>query len=52
MRTVVRAGAVVLLLLLSCAAAERRHDATSHHSFADVEHWSAAFDDPDRKSVV
>src|SRR2546428_13457597 len=47
-RTVVRAGAVVLLLLLSCAAAERRPDATSHPSFADVEHWSAAFDDPSR----
>jgi len=48
MRIVLRAGAVVLLLLLSCAAAERRHDATSHHSFADVEHWSAVFDDPSR----
>src|SRR2546425_10110748 len=48
MRTVVRAGAVVLLLLVSCAAAERRHDATSHHSFADVEQWSTVFDDPSR----
>jgi ubiquinone/menaquinone biosynthesis C-methylase UbiE len=48
MRSVLRAGAVVLLLLLACAAAERRHDATSHHSFADIAHWSAVFDDPSR----
>src|SRR5947207_2219642 len=48
MRIVLRAGAIVLLLLLSCVAAERRHDATSHHSFADVEHWSTVFDDPSR----
>src|SRR5262249_18819738 len=48
MRIVLRTSAVVLLLLLSCAAAERRHDATSHHSFADVAHWSAMFDDPSR----
>jgi len=48
MRIILRAGAVVLLLLVSCAAAERGHDATSHHSFADVEHWSTVFDDPSR----
>lgn len=24
------------------------HDATAHHSFADVEHWQAVFDDPAR----
>ncbi len=48
MRIILRAGAVVLLLLVSCAAAERRHDATSHHSFADVEQWSTVFDDPSR----
>ena len=48
MRSVLRAGAVVLLLLLACSAAERPHDATSHHSFADVAHWSAVFDDPSR----
>jgi ubiquinone/menaquinone biosynthesis C-methylase UbiE len=48
MRIVLRAGAVVLLLLVACRAAERGHDATSHHSFADVEHWRAVFDDPSR----
>ena len=29
-------------------AAEASHDATSHHSFADVEHWKSVFDDPAR----
>jgi ubiquinone/menaquinone biosynthesis C-methylase UbiE len=29
-------------------AAEPSHDATSHHSFADVEHWKSVFDDPSR----
>lgn len=27
---------------------EHGHDATSHHSFADVEHWATVFDDPER----
>lgn len=51
---------VVLLavLLLGCAAQSGQHgsaepvrgphDATAHHSFADVEHWQTVFDDPAR----
>src|SRR5690348_8513427 len=41
----------LLVLVMGLAAAEApptRHDATSHHSFADVEHWVAVFDDPAR----
>ena len=39
------------MLLVGLAAAEAPpagHDATSHHSFADVEHWVGVFDDPKR----
>ena len=44
----------VLVVALVLAAATRgwpadvSHDATSHHSFADVEHWKSVFDDPAR----
>jgi ubiquinone/menaquinone biosynthesis C-methylase UbiE len=35
--------------LLSCAGPKHgHHDATAHHSFEDVVHWSAVFDDPSR----
>src|SRR5207249_3795358 len=40
-----------LALLVGLATAEApptAHDATSHHSFADVEHWVSVFDDPAR----
>ncbi len=45
-----------LLALLGCAqsrpahsdAGATGHDATARHSFADVEHWTAVFDDPGR----
>ncbi len=45
-----------LLVLVGCApsrhehkgAAAAGHDATVRHSFADVEHWAAVFDDPGR----
>jgi ubiquinone/menaquinone biosynthesis C-methylase UbiE len=46
MRLLLRAGG--LLLLVVCAAAGGSHDATSHHSFAEVERWSTVFDDPSR----
>jgi ubiquinone/menaquinone biosynthesis C-methylase UbiE len=42
---------IVLLLVLDLAragAAGPSHDATSHHDFADVAHWTAVFDDPAR----
>jgi len=46
------ASSLLLTLLLGCPAAHREHagphDATARHSFADVEHWSAMFDDPSR----
>jgi ubiquinone/menaquinone biosynthesis C-methylase UbiE len=41
----------LLAFLAGLAAAEAPpsgHDATSHHSFADVEHWVGVFDDPKR----
>jgi len=41
----------LLALLVGLAAAAEPpsgHDATSHHSFADVEHWVGVFDDPKR----
>jgi len=31
-------------------AAQASHDATTHHSFEDVEHWKKVFDDPRRDS--
>jgi SAM-dependent methyltransferase len=51
--------AIVLSCTMGCGAAPRPaapaeappsgpHDATSHHSFADVEQWRAVFDDPKR----
>jgi len=48
-----RRAALVAALALLCAAADVRpadvsHDATSHQSFADTEHWKAVFDDPAR----
>jgi ubiquinone/menaquinone biosynthesis C-methylase UbiE len=47
-----RATAVALVLAVAPPAAsakdESRHDATSHHSFGDVEHWRSVFDDPAR----
>src|ERR1051325_7100378 len=48
-----RLGAILAALVLSGVpaggrAAETSHDATSHHSFADVEHWKSVFDDPAR----
>lgn len=39
---------VLLLLLTLPAGAAGPHDATSHHSFEDVERWQAVFDDPAR----
>lgn len=47
----------ILSLLLACAAfvaaagqhgTAGRHDATSTHTFEDVEHWVGVFDDPER----
>lgn len=46
-----RALLVASLLLASpgsTPAQEHSHDATSTHSFEDVEHWTAVFDDPTR----
>lgn len=40
--------AVALATAGACAAQHGPHDATSHHDFADVEQWSAVFDDPKR----
>ncbi len=41
--------AVLLLAALTLAADPApSHDATSHHDFADVQHWVAVFDDPAR----
>jgi ubiquinone/menaquinone biosynthesis C-methylase UbiE len=37
-----------LLATVSCSAQSHPHDATAHHSFADVEHWTQVFDDPER----
>jgi len=37
-----------LAVALACAPAVAQHAATSHHSFADVEHWASVFDDPAR----
>jgi ubiquinone/menaquinone biosynthesis C-methylase UbiE len=48
---VLRALAVALAIAAARGdgrAAEPSHDATSHHSFADVEHWKSVFDDPTR----
>jgi len=42
---------IPLIAFLGVAAAEApptRHDATSRHSFADVDHWVSVFDDPAR----
>lgn len=41
---------LTLACAIAAAAASARgpHDATSHRSFADVERWSAVFDDPAR----
>ena len=41
----------LIAFLVGVAAAEApppSHDATSHHSFADVDHWVSVFDDPAR----
>lgn len=42
----------LVVLLLSVFVVPLAHaasdDATSHRSFADVEHWSSVFDDPKR----
>src|SRR5262245_19796826 len=47
-----RPGSVAIFALLlfaeSSAGAQLSHDATARHSFEDVQHWSAVFDDPDR----
>jgi len=40
--------AVLLAALVGCAPHPGLHDATARHSFADVAHWSAVFDDPGR----
>jgi SAM-dependent methyltransferase len=42
--------AVLALLPLLGVGAELSHDATARHSFEDVDHWSAVFDDPARDS--
>lgn len=44
------AGVALLVALCACGAgaAERSTDATSRHSFEDVERWKAVFDDPAR----
>lgn len=39
---------LVLLFATSAPGQEHGHDATSHRSFADVEHWTSVFDDPAR----
>ena len=43
--TILLAGS---LLAPPATAGEHPHDATAMHSFADVEHWTAVFDDPAR----
>jgi ubiquinone/menaquinone biosynthesis C-methylase UbiE len=48
-----RRAACLLLVLLAVgraapAAARESTDATTHHSFGDVEHWKQVFDDPKR----
>ena len=39
---------IAVLLLAATPAFAGPHDATSHHDFADVEHWQSVFDDPER----
>jgi len=39
---------IALLVLSAGVAAAGPHDATARHSFDDVDHWSAVFDDPKR----
>lgn len=39
---------VVAFGVLATASEEPSHDATSRHSFEDVEHWVSVFDDPAR----
>jgi ubiquinone/menaquinone biosynthesis C-methylase UbiE len=39
---------VTSLLVAGPVLAEPHDDATTHHSFDDVEHWKAVFDDPAR----
>jgi len=52
MRKATPARTIVWLCLLllgpPAGAEERNHDATSTHSFEDVDHWTAVFDDPER----
>jgi SAM-dependent methyltransferase len=44
-----RAPLGLLLAMLATGIAQAApHDATAHESFADVEHWTAVFDDPAR----
>jgi len=39
----------LLITVVGCNAPPHgEHDATAHHSFADVEHWTKVFDDPER----
>ncbi|HUI24993.1 MAG TPA: class I SAM-dependent methyltransferase [Candidatus Kryptonia bacterium] len=48
-RAVVLLAALVVALTFGCNAPHHgEHDATAHHSFADVEHWTKVFDDPKR----
>jgi len=39
---------VVLGVALSLSPAAGPHDATTHHAFDDVDHWTTVFDDPAR----
>jgi len=39
---------VVLGVALYLPVAAGPHDATTHHAFDDVEHWTSVFDDPAR----
>jgi len=52
MRSLLRRGVSALLLVVACtplrADEHPAHDATSHHSFADIEQWTKVFDDPSR----
>jgi len=42
------ASLALVVLLAAAPAAAGPHDATTHHDFADVEHWQSVFDDPAR----
>jgi ubiquinone/menaquinone biosynthesis C-methylase UbiE len=42
------AAQVVAIATAGTTLPGEQHDATAHHSFADVEHWTTVFDDPKR----